>query len=114
MPLRGPYQTMKALRTIAISALAIWCMLFLYRFADTQHFLWEARSDRGIHLLGEPHICVWRAFAHAHGEHDGWTFFLLGDSPEGTRPVFYFPAWPLAAASAGVLVFAGLSICKRP
>src|SRR5258708_5340029 len=101
---------MRTLRTILIAVLALCCIVFLFPFVHTHYFLSHARDARGIHFLAEPHICVYRPFTHAHGERDGWTFFLLADSPEGTRPVFYFPTWPLAVVSAGVLIHAAFSI----
>ena len=100
---------MKVLRTIFIAVLAVLCGGFLLRFAQYEYSYYRASDSPGIYLLTDPHICVYRAFAHAHGESDGWTFFLSGDAPEGTVPVFYFPTWPFAVMSAGVLIYAAFS-----
>jgi hypothetical protein len=101
---------MRTLRTIMVVPLAVLCVLFLVRFARIQYSLWQVRDGPGLYLVAEPQICVYRAFMHEHRERHGWTLFLLADVPEGTRPVFYFPTWPLAVASVGVLIYAGFAI----
>jgi hypothetical protein len=63
--------------------------------------------------LSEPHVCIFRGDTQEHGEHGGWRAFMLTDAPEGTRPIFYFPSWPFAAAAAGVLGFAAYSIYEQ-
>lgn len=97
---------MRTWRIIVVVPLAVLCGIFLVCYTRIECLLWQMRDDRGIHLLAEPHVCVYRAFTHNHGERDGWTLFLLTDAPEGTRSIFYFPTWPLAIASVGVLVYA--------
>lgn len=101
---------MQIIRTLFIALIAVWCVTFLANFARIQFFLWQVRADRGIHLVAEPHVCVWRAAAHVHGDRGGWTLFLLADAPEGTRPVIYFPTWPLVPAALGIVIFAALSL----
>ena len=96
---------MRTLRTLLLIPLAVLSAFFLFGYVRAVVWMWEGRDDRGIRLLGEPHVCVYRAFTHGHGERNGWTPFLLADAPEGTRAVFYFPSWPFAVAALGVLTY---------
>ena len=97
---------MRIFSVILFGSLAILCATFIFRFVSIERDLWQMCEPRDISLLGLPHVCVYRAWAHQHGEHDGWTLFLLADCPEGTKPVVYFPTWPLALAAGGILIYA--------
>ena len=81
---------------------------FLFGYIRTVVWAWVLREEWEIGLLGEPHVCVHRAFTHGRGERDGWSLFLFGDSPEGTWPILYLPSWPFAIAAIGVLAYGAL------
>jgi hypothetical protein len=81
---------MRLLRAIVVAALAIWCVLFLFRFADTQHLLWEAREDRGIHLLpSRTFVFGDRSPAHTVSAVVGH-FSFLATPRKGLDPFFIF------------------------
>ncbi len=97
---------MRIFRFILLGSLAILCATFIFRFVSIERDLWQMCEPRDISLLGLPHVCVYRAWTHQHREHDGWTLLLLADSPEGTKPIVYFPTWPLVIAAGGFLIYA--------
>src|SRR5713101_4370386 len=108
---------MRTLRTIILMPFAALSVLVLIGYGRAIYPMWDARSgehhlyDAG--LLTEPHVTVFRAYTHAHGERDGWSLFWVYEVPEGTRSVVYFPCWPFAAAALGVLVYAGFAIFEQ-
>jgi hypothetical protein len=105
---------MRPLRTIVLIAVAFASLAVLVRYARDEFFLWNVCDDTAIDLIAVPHVCIYRAYTHEHGECDGWTLFLLTDSPEGTRPIAYFPTWPLVVAAAVLLIYAFFGIVRRP
>lgn len=104
---------MRTIRTLFLIPLTVISAFFLFEYVRAVAWMWEARDAPGIHLLIEPHVCVYRAFTHGHGERDGWTPLLLTDPPEGTRAVFYFPSWPFAVAAVGTMAYGASTIFDK-
>jgi hypothetical protein len=102
---------MRTLRATFLLLLAASSIPFLFGYGRAIYPMWDARS--GVHsiydfgLLIEPHVTVFRAYTHAHGERDGWSLFWVYDVPEGTRPVVYFPCWPFAVLALAALINGG-------
>jgi hypothetical protein len=79
---------MRKFRTILLAALVVPSVVFLFGYGRVVCWMWQASDYHSIGLLAEPHVCIFRAYTHEHGEHGGWRVFMLTDSPEGTRSIF--------------------------
>ena len=107
----GFLRTIRAIFPLGLAGLSI---LFLIGYGRAIYPIWDGRSGdhhlSDLGLLTEPHVVVYRAYCHRCGERDGWSLFWVFDAPEGTRPVLYFPSWPLAIVAFGALIYAGFAI----
>lgn len=81
-------------------------------FAKEEYWMWLARDDRGIHLLVEPRVLVFRDARAGHDDRVGWTLFYTGEPDNGFRVVSSFPSWPMVTGAAAFLIYAAASIFK--
>ena len=82
----------------------------LVGFAREEYWMWLARDDRGIHLLAEPRVLVFRDERVEHDDRIGWTLFYSGEPDNGIRVVSSFTSWPLATVAPGFFIYAAVSI----
>jgi len=112
---------MRYLRITVLVVVVVLSALFVARYTKTVHWLLDGGLETGsasfarvcFDLRGDIDVVVWRAFPQSRSwAHGGWSLFLYGDAPEGTKAVFYFPSWFLLIPLSAISFYAAFDIYR--